>query len=201
MTGLKHISKTLKMPSPTKGKARRKQGKAGVSKRKVVIPAVEQYALKGKFIFKYSKEDLAEEKKEGRPTVMTADVVSKLEVSFSYDATVEEACLDAGISKDSYYRFIKKFPQFSDRVDELRQAPYLVLRKKVIAEGEHNADTALRFLERKKKGEFSPRTEVAHSGDIINRHSIEPETAALIKQAMGGFARKVAKIAEEKKAA
>lgn len=197
-----HIKKVLaKREQPTKRKAQRKSGKKGASKRRVVVPAVEGYALLGAFIFipeAKHKKTKTNPQGAGRPTVMTTETIRKLEVSFSYDATVEEACLDAGISPNTYYEFLKKHPAFQDRVDALRQAPYLVLRKKVIQEGEHNADTALKFLERKKKMEFSTRSEVAHTGEIVDRHSVDPDTAALIRQAMSGFARKTKKMAETK---
>lgn len=39
-----------------------------------------------------------------RPTVMTDDVVRKLIEAFKLDVSVEEACLYADISKDTYYR-------------------------------------------------------------------------------------------------
>lgn len=194
-----HISEVLsKKTLPKKGKAtvRRKQGKKGVKSRKVVMPAVEVYAVHDAFVL--PKPEKKKKGEEGRPTVMTQDVVRKLESAFVYDCTVEEACLEAGIAKSTYYKFLEEHPTFSDRVDRLRNAPNLVIRKKLIQESAHNADLGLKYLERKNKVEFSTRAEIAHSGEVINRHHIDPEQEALIKKAMGNFARKVNRDAEKK---
>ncbi len=188
---MKHISEVLSKRPPVKGKPRRKNGKAGVSKRKVHIPAVEIYAKANSFVFKPEKKTKSQLKKGGRPSMMTSEIVGKLEYAFCYDATVEEACLHAGISRDVYYEFIKKYPEFANRIATLREAPVFVLRQKVIQESQHNADTALKYLERKKKIEFSTRTEVGFTGEVINRHAVDPEVQDLIKQAMGNFADKL----------
>lgn len=52
-----------------------------------------------------------------RPTVMTEDVVRKLLEAFKLDVSVEEACLYARISKDTYYRKLKEDEEFSDEVE------------------------------------------------------------------------------------
>lgn len=201
----KHISEVLKKNPPKKGKAtRRKQGKRNAKERVIVIPAVEEFANQNRFILpkpKSGKKTKSNPDGAGRPTVVSQEVVRKLEDAFCYDSTVEEACLLAGIGKSTYYAFVKDQPAFSERVDELRQAPYLVIRRKVIQVSEHDADMGLKFLERKLKMEFSTRAEVSHSGEVINRHHVDPEQAALIHAAMGNFARKVKRDAEEKKEA
>lgn len=197
MAELKHISKLMKQPVPKKGKAtRRKQGTTGARTRKVVVPAVEDYANQNRFVIsgivvrtKSGKKTKTNPDGAGRPPSMTQEVVRKLEDAFCYDSTVEEACLYAGISRQTYYEFIKEYPAFADRVEHLRQAPLLVIRRKLVATAQHDADLGLKYVERKRKMEFSTRSEVAHSGEVINRHHVDPEQAALIKAAMGGFAR------------
>ena len=193
---MKHISEIIKKRPPVKlaTPRRKKNGKRGVTKRVVVVPEVEQYARTGGFKIPIEKKTKAQLKKGGRPPVVTQEIVGKLEVAFSYDATVEEACLDAGISPDAYYDFTKKYPAFSVRVEALRKAPLYVIRKKIVQTAQHDADLGMKYVERKNKMEFSTRTEVAHSGEVVNRHHVDPEQAALIKNAMGGFARKVAKL-------
>jgi hypothetical protein len=46
--------------------------------------------------------------KAGRPSEFTDEVVKKLEESFAIDATVEEACFYANISRQSYYNNVKE---------------------------------------------------------------------------------------------
>lgn len=99
----------------------------------------------------------------GRPTVMTETTLGKLEEAFAYDATIEEACFYADINPDTYYRYVKEHPEFSERVKALRQRPILKARQTVVA-ALNDAKNAQWYLERKVKAEFSPRSEIEHSG-------------------------------------
>jgi len=94
----------------------------------------------------------------GRPTKMTPEVIGKLEEIFALDGTVKEACFYAGINPDTYYTFVKDNPKYSERFDALREQPVLQARRTVVA-SLRNPDNAFRYLERKKKDEFSVRVE------------------------------------------
>ena len=96
----------------------------------------------------------------GRPKKVTKEVVGKLEEAFSWDCTIEEACLYAGIHRDTYYEYIKENPAFSDRVSELRQNPVLKARSTVVQKLSDNYQNAMDYLARKRKHEFAPRQEV-----------------------------------------
>lgn len=97
----------------------------------------------------------------GRPTVMTNEVVSKLEQAFSMGCSDLEACLYADISKQTLYDYQKIHPAFVDRKAMLKERMVFKARS-VIAEALNNKDenTAKWYLERKKKDEFGTRTEV-----------------------------------------
>lgn len=97
----------------------------------------------------------------GRPTKMTDVVIGKLEEAFALDATVGEACFFAGIHPDTYYEYLKANPEFTDRVKALRETPILAARRKVISGIKEDTKNAQWYLERKRKDEFSPRTELA----------------------------------------
>ena len=92
-------------------------------------------------------------------TKLTPDTVNKLEEVFALDGSVEEACFYANISRQTYYNWIKDNPEMEDRFDSLRQKPVLKARQAVV-KGLDNFDNGLRYLERKKKLEFSLRTEL-----------------------------------------
>lgn len=49
----------------------------------------------------------------GRPTVMTPEVVLKLEEAFKVDATDEKACALAGIGESTYYDLFPGVPSGS----------------------------------------------------------------------------------------
>jgi hypothetical protein len=68
----------------------------------------------------------------GRPTVITPAVVSKLTEAFKLDVTVEEACLYAGISKDTYYRKLKEDEEFSDEMERSQMYVTMLARRSVI---------------------------------------------------------------------
>ena len=96
-----------------------------------------------------------------RKPKFTPEVIAKLEHAFSIDATVEEACYYADISQDTFYRWKKGSPQLSEKFDRLKNRPVFVARQSVV-EGLVDPELALKYLERKRKGEFSKREE--HTG-------------------------------------
>jgi len=97
--------------------------------------------------------------KGGRPTVVTEEVLKKLEEAFALDCTILEACFYADISEKTYYNYTEKHPEFLQRVQALRQNPVLKARISVIDGFEKDPNLALKYLERKAKSEFSPREE------------------------------------------
>lgn len=107
------------------------------------------------------KKDPKDKKTAGRPTVMTPDVVSKLEQAWSMGCSDLEACLFADISKQTLYDYQAKYPEFVDRKERLKESLVLKARS-VIANSLNNKDenTAKWYLERKKKNEFGTRTEI-----------------------------------------
>lgn len=90
---------------------------------------------------------------------LTEDTIRKLEEAFSIDASVKEACYYADISTDTFYRWIKKYPKLSYKLERLREKPVLKARQTVVRSLD-NPDYAFKYLERKKKDEFSPRQEL-----------------------------------------
>lgn len=106
-------------------------------------------------------------KNAGRPTVMTPEVVAKLEQAFANAFTDEQACIFADISKNSLYDYIEKNPEFSNRKEQLKKRVDIKAKTKVIeAINIGDMATAKWWLERKCKDEFSLKTETEHSGEV-----------------------------------
>lgn len=105
----------------------------------------------------------------GRPTVMTAETVQKLEYGFLKGLTDEQCCLFVGISKQALYDYCHAHPEFTDRKELLKQQPS-VKAKINIAEGieKGDADLSKWYLERKNKDEFSTKQDVGLSGTVNN---------------------------------
>lgn len=96
--------------------------------------------------------------KGGRPATVTAPEVAKLEQAFAIGANVTEALNYAKISRDAYYRFLKKHPEFRNKFDELRTTPVLKALQTLYNNLDH-PDTAKWLLERRRKDEYSARQE------------------------------------------
>lgn len=108
-------------------------------------------------------------KNAGRDTIMTTDVVEKLEKCFSLAYTDEEACLSVGIDRKTLYNYCKKYPDFSTKKELLKKKPNLKA-KNIILQSLNEGDTnsAKWWLERKCKEEFSTRQEqVGKDGEAI----------------------------------
>lgn len=97
-----------------------------------------------------------------RPTVMTEDVIAKLEEAFAWGCSDVEACLWADIAEKTLYLYQEKNPEFIQRKQALKETPILLARKSVANGIKKNPDLALKLLERKKKDEYSLRQE--HTG-------------------------------------
>ena len=89
----------------------------------------------------------------GRPTVMTTEVIGKLEQVFSLDGSIKEACFFAGINPDTYYTWIKDKPEYSERFEALREKPILLARQTIVGNLKNPAG-AQWYLEKKRKAEF-----------------------------------------------
>jgi len=86
-------------------------------------------------------------------------VLSKLEEAFAWGCTDIEACLFSDISRQTLYTYLNEHPEFLDRKEHLKENPILLARSTVVRGIKGNPDLALRFLERKKKNEFSLKQE------------------------------------------
>lgn len=109
-----------------------------------------------------------EKNKIGRPLEFTEEVVKKLEEVFSLDGTISEACFYAGITRQTYYTYVSekaeegsKAKELFDRFESLRERPVLKARQTIVKNLD-NPQYATWYIERKKKKEFSSRTE--HTG-------------------------------------
>jgi len=88
----------------------------------------------------------------GRPTVITDEVVVKLEEMFRIDATCGEACTHAGISYDAYNERMNKDPIFRQRMESAQAFPFLVAKKTIIkAINEGNGELALKVLKSRQR--------------------------------------------------
>jgi|AntAceMinimDraft_4_1070372.scaffolds.fasta_scaffold41292_3 hypothetical protein len=107
--------------------------------------------------------------KGGRPTVMTKDVLLKLDECFLADLSDEQACYIAGISTTPFYEYQDRTEGYKERKHTLKNMT--TAKAKInIAKEINDADKEISkwYLERKLKSEFSTRQEVDNSGTVTN---------------------------------
>lgn len=100
----------------------------------------------------------------GRATVMTEQVIDKLEEAFSWGCSDVEACLWAGIAPATLYKYQERNPDFAERKAELKETPILLARKTVISGVKKDPKLALDFLGRKAKKEFGTNVDITTNG-------------------------------------
>lgn len=96
----------------------------------------------------------------GRPEI-SEESVGKLLDALSWGCSVTDACNFAEISRDSYYEYCKRHPEFSDKCEYLKAATSIHARM-AISNAIKSGDvaTAKWYLERKHKDEFSTKQNV-----------------------------------------
>lgn len=95
-----------------------------------------------------------------RPTVMTPEVIAKLEEAFAWGCSDVEACLWADIAPKTLYKYQEKHPEFAQRKANLKERPILIARKSVVKAMPKDPKLAMDYLARKRKEEFSLRSEL-----------------------------------------
>lgn len=104
-----------------------------------------------------------------RPTIMTPEVIAKLEEAFAWGCTDIEACLWADIAIATLYKYQERVPEFVDRKAALKETPVLLARKSVVNKLSKDGKLSMDYLSRKKKDEFSTKTEndITSGGNAI----------------------------------
>ncbi len=93
--------------------------------------------------------------KVGRKSILETNpvVVSKLESAFAIGADVTLACSHAGISRETYYEYLRKHPEMADKYAQLRRRPILKALNTVVASLD-DPKMAKWYLAKKKSDEF-----------------------------------------------
>lgn len=105
-----------------------------------------------------------------RPTVVTPETLEKLRTGFLKGYDDEEACLYADIAPSTLYEYQKKNPEFSEQKAQWKKNPILKAKEVVYDAIERkDKETAKWYLERKKKEEFSTRseTDITSNGESL----------------------------------
>lgn len=102
----------------------------------------------------------------GRPTKIQ-DAVTKLEEVFRLDVSDTVACQYAGISRETYYRWMENNDWFRDKMTVAKNYAYLAA-KSVVAQdiiNKKSIDTAKWYLEKKHSKEFTSSNKMELTGE------------------------------------
>lgn len=94
---------------------------------------------------------------------MDENTLKILDEAFALGCSDTEACLMANISPKTLYNYQNENPEYLQRKNQLKETPVLIARTAVVRSLKQNPQLALQYLERKKKAEFAPRTELTGS--------------------------------------
>lgn len=121
----------------------------------------------------------------GRPTVITDDVVRKLEAALQGGFSVSEACLVSGISRAAYYERKASDEVFADKM-ELAKKWVTIRAKKVVVQAisDANFNAAKWWLEHKSRNEFGLHASDEDESEAASQAETEPDTLKLILDSM-----------------
>lgn len=63
-------------------------------------------------------------KTPGRPPKVNYKIIMRLEDALQHSTSVTDACSYAGISRDTYYRYIKNEPAFAEKMSAAKANQY-----------------------------------------------------------------------------
>ena len=111
----------------------------------------------------------------GRPTVMTTEVIRKLEEAFKWGCTDLEACCNADISKSTLYDYCIANPDFSERKETLKNNT-LLKAKMVISKAIDDSDinSAHKVVDRKEGTKV--QQDITSGGKPLNTWVVNPVT-------------------------
>lgn len=119
---------------------------------------------------------------EGRPNAITEEVLALLREAFLLGCDDTEAAALAGISRATLYNHQKANPEFLDWKTTLKQNPFLLARKTIVANLGRDPDFAMRYMERKKFKEFGPKAHLYV--DPVDKDALDEDDKDVISAAM-----------------
>jgi len=107
----------------------------------------------------------------GRPTKYSKAMAERLPDMFKSGEDVIEVCVELGISKDTFYRWVKEHPEFSDAYEKGKEFSEAWWNRLIRggAMGRIKVQPATLIFCMKNKFGWKDRIETQHSGEIASR--------------------------------
>lgn len=90
------------------------------------------------------------------------EYITNIQPYLEVGCSLHEACLHASVPYTTVVDYQNNDEEVRRNIERMGNVPLLIARQSVVGGMAENADLALKYLERKKKDEFSPRSE--HTG-------------------------------------
>lgn len=94
------------------------------------------------------------------------EYIGKIKPFLESGCSLHEACLHGIVPYTTIKDYVDKDDEVRKNIERLQNIPILMARQSVNKFMQEDGDLALRFLERRKKDEFSTKHETEHSGNI-----------------------------------
>ena len=106
-------------------------------------------------------------------------VVGKLESAFKMGTTITRACLYAGITRDMFYEFLKRKPEYSDKFKMMQENPMLVAETRLFESVNGGDQTDIHFLLKSRDPRYAPKQNIiVDEGEGVLTKEREAEIAA-----------------------
>ena len=126
-------------------------------------------------------KEIIPRRERGAPTVMTPEVLRKLEDAFMHAFTDKEACLYANISKTALYEYCERNPDFAERKETLKITPNLAAKRELVVGIKGSVDQSRWWAQHKMSDEFAPKSKIEHSGGVSTTPvPMTPEIQAVV---------------------
>lgn len=118
-------------------------------------------------------EDMA--KGRGRPGKYTPECVNKILDAIRNGNYAYRAAALAGINQDTYYRWLKMYPEFSEAVSLAESECQQAILNNIMQFSKSDPDIGFRFLARRFPAEWGEKaaSKVEHSGTITHNGAIQ----------------------------
>ncbi len=91
---------------------------------------------------------------------LTDKMLSDLTTGFNNDFTVEECCRYAGISKETYYQWLKLSDEFAGMMDRAKDFVFIAAKRNLVKSINNGDNEASKwYLSKRQKALFADRTE------------------------------------------
>jgi hypothetical protein len=104
---------------------------------------------------------------DGKFTKKDKETVRLIEEAFAMDCSKTEACLNANISRQTLYDWMKEDTGWAKRLDKLKATPFLLARKTIVKGIRENTRDAFEYMKRKNRKEFGDNVDLTSDGNEL----------------------------------